>query len=128
MADIRTNGTEEIDDTLKLEAEHLAQEVAYAVHDIQLSSVLGAFDDRVYINLTTKEKESFCVQLTAQGFKIVGKEYNKVDEKCCKDNQCYETLYSLLDKVSPQYRVSFGNVLFQKLESLKSQQSDGEDG
>lgn len=68
MAD--KNGMEDTDDTLKLEAEHLVQEVAYAVHDIQLSPVLGASDKLVYINLTTKEKESFCVQLTAQGFKV----------------------------------------------------------
>lgn len=68
----------------------------------------------MYMNVTTKEGQEFCVHLCPAGFQVVGL---KIDCKDLEDNnpETYETPYAFLNKVSPSYRQSFGNLLVQKL-------------
>ncbi len=65
----------------------------------------------------------YCIELTAQGFRVVGHDYNRTD--LC-DEDYFETPYALLDKLSPMYRQAFGDSLVSKLMELHSsrQQSD----
>lgn len=48
---------------------------------------------------------------------MVGYAFNQVNEDL--STQYYETVYSLLDTLSPGYREAFGNALLQRLERLK---------
>lgn len=48
---------------------------------------------------------------------VVGYAFNQVNEDL--STQYHETVYSLLDTLSPGYRDAFGNALLQRLERLK---------
>jgi len=48
---------------------------------------------------------------------VVGYIFDQVDESL--NTQYHETVYSLLDSLSPGYREAFGNALLQRLERLK---------
>lgn len=80
---------------------------------------LPSSNSAIFINLTTLENVKFCVQLTASGFALVGRDY---DEANLKIDRCYETLYSLLNLISPLYANSFASILTEKLNALQSQQ------
>lgn len=51
---------------------------------------------------------------------VVSKEYDLVEEK--SKGKFYETIYSLLDNLSPGYRKSFGDTLALRLTELQNQQ------
>ncbi|KAK7503230.1 hypothetical protein BaRGS_00005495 [Batillaria attramentaria] len=111
--------------TLKIEAVEVVKEVAYAVNFVEISSVLPVSDFLVYLNLCTKENESFCVELSVQGFRVVGRQFNTVEGSCV--SPYYETIYSLLDAVSPGYRNSFSETLMQKLQQLQGSEEESMD-
>ncbi|GAB1599698.1 GSK3-beta interaction protein-like [Argonauta hians] len=108
--------------TLKIEAESVVKEIAYAVNCVQLSNILPSFDNLIHLNLRTKENQKYCVQLSSQGFQIVGHDFDVHD---VKNGKYFETIYSLLDHVSPEYRNSFGDVLLSKLQKVQEQQREG---
>lgn len=49
---------------------------------------------------------------------MVAFDFDQVDDSL--QNPYHETVYSLLDSVSPAYREAFGNALLQRLEALES--------
>ncbi|XP_063711655.1 GSK3B-interacting protein-like [Symsagittifera roscoffensis] len=103
---------------LSVEAEAAVREVSFAVDHVSISGTLPCNSDIVYLNMRTKEQKIFCVQLTIEGFAIVGEQFDSpsVNEK--KDLVFYETIYQLLDSNSEQYRHSFGMALSEKLEKI----------
>lgn len=100
------------------EAEAIIKEISFAVSEIQLSEKLEQSVNCVYMNLTTKEQKSHCVQLSGQGFRIVGMKFDEVNQE--EYSEFFETIYALLDTISPQYRESFGDALASKLSALES--------
>ena len=48
---------------------------------------------------------------------IVGRQFDTQNED--DFSRYFETIYALLDKVSPEYRNSFGEALLQKLQDLQ---------
>lgn len=48
---------------------------------------------------------------------MVGYAFDQVDDHL--QTPYHETVYSLLDTLSPAYREAFGNALLQRLEALK---------
>lgn len=116
--------TEEEDKVLdkeqwKLEAGHVIADVKQHVTDIAVSEKLQCSNQFIYLNLTTLEGLQFCVELSSAGFSVVG---NRYDDAPATGNQHFETPYSLLDFISPQYRNSFGNSLLAKLKKLNDEQ------
>ena len=116
--------TEEEDKVLdkeqwKLEALYVITDVKQHVTDITVSEKLQSSNQFIYLNLTTLEGLKFCVKLSSAGFSVVG---NQHDDASAQGNQHFETPYSLLDFVSPQYRNSFGNSLLAKLKKLSDEQ------
>ncbi|ELU03636.1 hypothetical protein CAPTEDRAFT_186190 [Capitella teleta] len=114
------------DRILTIEAEEAAKEIAFAVKDVVVSQELPYTKDLVYMNLTTRENQRLCIQLSCQGFRIVGNEFNKVTTDERKFSRHFETIYALLDDVSPGYRNSFGDALFMKLSALKETNDIGD--
>ncbi|XP_076766540.1 GSK3-beta interaction protein [Xylocopa sonorina] len=103
----------------KLEARAIIGDVKHHVKDIKVSEKLRNSNQLFYLNLTTLEGSRICVELSSAGFTIVGNEH---DDTSNRGNEHFETPYSLLDFVSPQYRDSFGNSLVDKLKRLSDRQ------
>lgn len=110
-----------MDVTLQIEAEEVVKEVSYAVKRVQISTVLPNCSDLIYLNLETKENKEFCVELSVRGFRVVSGCFDKIETE---NSKCYETIYALLDDLSPGYRNSFGDTLAMKLASLKQKQDE----
>ncbi|CAH2327934.1 GSK3B-interacting isoform X2 [Pelobates cultripes] len=108
---------------MRLEAEAVVNDVLFAVGNMFVSKNLPCAEDVAYINVEIKEGTRFCLELTDAGLRVVGYAYDRIDEET--HSQYHETIYSLLDSLSPAYREAFGNALMRRLEALKSDgQSD----
>ncbi|KAK7108675.1 GSK3B-interacting protein-like [Littorina saxatilis] len=115
---------EETEHTLRIEAQEVVKEVAYAVDSVKISTALPISDFLVYMNLRTKENDTFCVELSEQGFRVVGRQFDTVGSS--DEGKYYETIYSLLDSVSSSYRNSFSETLMAKLRTLQPDLQDEE--
>lgn len=102
---------------MRLEAEAVVNDVGFAVAEMHVSHRLNSALDVAYINVETREGNQYCVELTEAGLRVVGYAFDQVHEDLT--TQYHETVYSLLDTLSPGYREAFGNALLQRLESLK---------
>ncbi|XP_018619583.1 GSK3-beta interaction protein [Scleropages formosus] len=102
---------------MRLEAEAVVNDVLFAVAEMYVSHLLENTLDVAYINVKTREGNRYCLELTEAGLRVVGYEFDHVDDTLTC--QYHETVYSLLDSLSPGYREAFGNALLQRLERLK---------
>lgn len=102
---------------MRLEAEAVVNDVLFAVGEMHVAQSLNSASDVAYINVETREGNRYCLELTEAGLRVVGYAFNEVDEEL--STQYHETVYSLLDGLSPGYREAFGNALLQRLERLK---------
>ncbi|XP_034714976.1 GSK3-beta interaction protein [Etheostoma cragini] len=102
---------------MMLEAEAVVNDVLFAVAEMHVSQSLNGVSDVAYINVETREGNRYCLELTEAGLRVVGYAFDQVDEDL--NTQYHETVYSLLDKLSPGYREAFGNALLHRLERLK---------
>lgn len=111
---------EEID--FKVEAEMVIADIGFAVEEMSISNKLPSSREYVYLNILTKEHRSICVELSVLGFRIVGEKFDDNQEN--SNSKYYETIYALLDSMSPGYTKSFGEALVRKLSSLQSPTSE----
>ncbi|XP_065144631.1 GSK3-beta interaction protein isoform X2 [Paramisgurnus dabryanus] len=102
---------------MRLEAEAVVNDVLFAVTTMYVSHSLTSGVDVAYINVETREGHRYCLELTEAGLRVVGHTFDQVDDGL--STQYHETVYSLLDSLSPGYREAFGNALLQRLERLK---------
>ncbi|KAJ8290472.1 hypothetical protein GJAV_G00013280 [Gymnothorax javanicus] len=102
---------------MRLEAEAVVNDVLFAVAEMFVSQKLDSTLDVAYINVETREGNRYCLELTEAGLRVVGYAFDRVDDSL--SSQYHETVYSLLDSLSPGYREAFGNALLQRLERLK---------
>ena len=58
------------DEAIQIEAEAAIREIAFAVEYVERSRVLPGNLQLVYLNLTTREREDYCVELCLQGFRV----------------------------------------------------------
>ncbi|KAM3855795.1 GSK3B-interacting protein [Vipera latastei] len=103
---------------MRIEAEAVVNDVLFAVSNMFVSKSLPCVEDVAYINVETREKNRYCLELTEAGLRVVAYDFDQVDDSL--QNPYHETVYSLLDSVSPAYREAFGNALLQRLEALES--------
>ncbi|XP_007549374.1 GSK3-beta interaction protein-like [Poecilia latipinna] len=102
---------------MRLEADAIVNDVLFAVTEMHVSQSLTSALDVAYINVETREGNRYCLELTEAGLRVVGYAFDEVNEEL--NTQYHETVYSLLDTLSPGYREAFGNALLQRLEKLK---------
>ncbi|GFR71061.1 GSK3-beta interaction protein-like [Elysia marginata] len=117
MADAVDSDMIDDDRALTIEANEVIREIAYAVKFVEISTSIPATTNLVYINLTTKENQHMCVELSLQGFRVVAMEYDKINPEYISRH--YETIYSLLDSRSAEYRSTFCETLSNKLLNLQ---------
>jgi hypothetical protein len=102
-----------------LDAENWRVEANAVVRDIgkhvRKIDVLDSTDQLIYFNLTTIEGKDFCVELSGNGFRVVGTSHNQKNDS---SDEYFETPYTLLNKISPTFQQSFGNELVEKLNNL----------
>lgn len=102
----------------RVEAQAIINDVHEHVRDLQISNSLNSNNRSIHLNLTTLEGLEFCVRLSSEGFSIVSNRHNCSDNAEAENLQYFETIYGLLDTISPQYRNSFGNRLMDRLQQL----------
>ncbi|XP_072221227.1 GSK3-beta interaction protein [Leuresthes tenuis] len=102
---------------MRLEAEAVVNDVLFAVAEMHVSQSLTSASDVAYINVETREGNRYCLELTEAGLRVVGYAFDQVNEDL--NTPYHETVYSLLDTLSPGYREAFGNALLQRLERLQ---------
>ncbi|XP_018413878.1 PREDICTED: GSK3-beta interaction protein [Nanorana parkeri] len=101
---------------MRLEAEAIVNDVLFAVANMFVSKNLPCTVDMAYINVEIKEGTRYCLELTDAGLRVVGFAFDQVNPG--SRSQYHETVYSLLDSLSPAYREAFGNALLWRLEAL----------
>jgi len=99
------------------EAAAVIKDVEKYVEVILISDKLESSRQSIYLNLTTKEAKTFTIELSAQGFRVVGDHHNSTSQA---SSGVFETPYSLLDSISPTYREAFGNDLSNQLLKLQA--------
>lgn len=117
------------------EALAIIQDVEAHVAYIGVSEQLESKASCIYLNVRTLEGDTYCVSASKQGFAIKSKQFDTIDAEQPgiegktsdvvssqhKDNTSiihYETIYSLINHVSPMYVNSFGTELCAKLQQL----------
>lgn len=55
---------------LLLEAEDLERDIGVCVEQVRVSKVLESSERCVFINLETKEKQRYCVELSLRGYRV----------------------------------------------------------
>ncbi|XP_073980494.1 GSK3-beta interaction protein-like [Rhodnius prolixus] len=102
----------------RAEAAAVVQDVQELVKDISVSSDLQSSNKVIFLNLTTLENNSFTVELSTLGFRIVGSAHNSVNEITSYDQHYYDTPYALLSKVSQSFHERLSSCLAEKLLAL----------
>ncbi|RMB98767.1 hypothetical protein DUI87_24986 [Hirundo rustica rustica] len=104
---------------MRLEAEAVVNDVLFAVSNMFVSKTLPCAEDVAYINVETRERNRYCLELTEAGLRVVAYDFDQTDDRL--QTPYHETVYSLLDSLSPAYREVFGNAILQRLEALKKE-------
>ncbi|XP_026725398.1 GSK3-beta interaction protein [Trichoplusia ni] len=114
-----------------LDKESWPQEAEAAINDIRkhvksacISPTLLSNNQRIFINLTTLENSDYCIEMSGNGFRVVGRKYDDTSLSSI-ENMNYETPYALLNNISQKYRESFGGELMNKLLDLAARNSEG---
>ncbi|THD18738.1 GSK3-beta interaction protein [Fasciola hepatica] len=112
-----------------VEAKAAISEVAFGVKEIQMASdTLPCTDSLAYLNLTTLEGESMCVEISVKGFYPIGRQYNQTEPDPEGNNndeapEYYETVYALLSARSRLFRDQFSKRLSDRLRELDNRKS-----
>ena len=106
------------------EAEGAISDIRKHVKSASISPNLASNNQRIYINLTTLENAEYCIEMSANGFRVVGRKYDDTTLSSI-ENMNYETPYALLNNISQKYRESFGGELMNKLLDLAARNSEG---
>ncbi|XP_072932304.1 GSK3B-interacting protein-like [Epargyreus clarus] len=111
------------EETWPVEAEAAINDIRKHVNAASVSPKLRSSNQRIYINLTTLENSEYCIEMSAAGFRVVGRKYDDTSLATI-ENMNYETPYALLNSISQKYRESFGGELMNKLLDL-AKKSEG---
>ena len=122
MAGSTVDSGNEFDVCLNLQAPEIKKEIEFAVKSVEVSTEIPSTNDLAYFNIETQEKLKYCVELSLKGFRIVSNTFDFVQDGE-NENKFHETIYSLLDSMSPLYTATFAQVLKQKLEEMMEKRS-----
>jgi hypothetical protein len=108
---------------LEIEAISAVKEVAAFVQSICISEVLSRTTDLIFLNLHTLEGDTYCIELTQRGWRVCSNREDCMNgdfRKLDFHSRYFETIYQLLDVISPLYREQYANALTAKLNQLSS--------
>ena len=97
------------------EAQAAIREISFGVTSVSIDTTSSSSTE-VILSIVTLEGDSYRVSLTTQGYLVVERNQSVILENDASIR--VESIYALLDKLSPLYRDSFGNSLIGKLAAL----------
>ncbi|GMT10647.1 hypothetical protein PFISCL1PPCAC_1944, partial [Pristionchus fissidentatus] len=113
--------------SLELEAVAAMHELSFAVQSICVSEMLPRTTDLLFVNVTTTEGQPYCLELTLKGWRVTSLrtdcmigDFTRIEMFI----KYYDSLYALLDDISPGYRQRFGERVAKKLMMLQNEDSD----
>uniref|UniRef100_A0A1I7XNT1 DUF727 domain-containing protein n=1 Tax=Heterorhabditis bacteriophora TaxID=37862 RepID=A0A1I7XNT1_HETBA len=118
-----TNPTSRGDSSLELEAIAAVHELSFAVQSISVSEMLPRTPELIFVNLTTIEGQPYCLELTLKGWRITSLRLDCMIGDFTRlevFTKYYDSLYTLMDTISPGYRARFGEKLAHKLRLLQN--------
>ncbi|KAL1517741.1 hypothetical protein ABEB36_001472 [Hypothenemus hampei] len=98
------------------EAQGVINDVKDHVKHIEVSKSLESSNSRIFLNVETLEGNKYTFELTVQGFRFCGQDFDRDD---WQNQNYFETPYALLNSVSPRFKEAFVDVLFRKLTYCK---------
>ncbi|XP_018899317.1 GSK3-beta interaction protein [Bemisia tabaci] len=107
------------------EGKYVINEVKDFVRDIAISSLESEHNDKVYLNATTAEGDSYCIELCQLGFRVVSKQFDTISPEVSEESQWYDTPYALFNSLSPMFNKLFSQKLAEKLQNLQRENGDG---
>lgn len=113
-----TDGTD-CGDGWRDEATSTINDIKCFVNSISICEKLPCDQSGIYFNIETKEGKQLTVELSTAGYSICGEAFDQLNaEANGHSTHYYETIYALLDYISPGYRESFSSSLAMKLNAL----------
>ncbi|VDL73030.1 unnamed protein product [Nippostrongylus brasiliensis] len=104
--------------SLELEAIAAVHELSFAVASISVSEMLPRTPELIFVNVTTVEDQPYCLELTHKGWRITSLrtdcmigDFTRLD----LFTTYYDSLYALMDRISPGYRSRFNDKLALKV-------------
>ncbi|CAD6192017.1 unnamed protein product [Caenorhabditis auriculariae] len=124
------NNCSECRNSLEEEAVNAVRELEYAVKTVCISELLPRTAQLLFLNLTTLEGQTYCIELTERGWRIASNRQDCMNgdfRQLAMYTQYFETLYALLDTISPLYREKFSESLSARLNSLAATQKPAQE-
>ncbi|CAG9536689.1 unnamed protein product [Cercopithifilaria johnstoni] len=111
------------DSLLEKEALAAIREVGFAVRMISLPESLPRTSDLIFMNLITLEDRTYCIELTQRGWRVASDRHDSMNgdyRQLDLHTRYFETIYQLLNVISPEFRNQFANKLSDKLIALSN--------
>ncbi|KHN78239.1 GSK3-beta interaction protein [Toxocara canis] len=118
-----TNPHSRGDSSLELEAIAAVHELSFAVQSISVSEMLPRTPELIFVNVTTIEGQPYCLELTMKGWRVTSLRHDCMQGDFTRlelFTKYFDTLYELMDEISPGYRSRFSEKLAQKLRMLQA--------
>ncbi|EGT48135.1 hypothetical protein CAEBREN_19886 [Caenorhabditis brenneri] len=115
--------------TLEDEANNAVREHAYAVKTIAVSEMLPRTPQLLFINVTTTENHTHCIELTAKGWRVASNRNDCMNgdfRQLQIHTKYFDSLHSLLQEISPSFRKKFFGSIVDKLEDVKKERNESE--
>ncbi|EFO14021.1 hypothetical protein LOAG_14504 [Loa loa] len=109
------------DSMLEKEAVAAIREVGFAVRMISLPEALPRTADLIFMNLITLEDRTYCIELTQRGWRVASDRHDSMNgdyRQLDLHTRYFETIYQLLNVISPEFRNQFATKLSNKLIAL----------
>jgi len=113
--------------TLELEALAAVHQLSFAVQSISVSEMLPRTSELIFINVTTFEGQPYCIELTHKGWRVTSLRSDCMQGDFTRIElftMYHESLSTLLDLISPAYKLRFSEKLATRLRLLESGEED----
>ncbi|KAM3718466.1 GSK3B-interacting protein [Dirofilaria immitis] len=111
------------DSLLEKEALAAIREIGFAVRMISLPESLPRTSDLIFMNLITLEDRIYCIELTQRGWRVASDRHDSMNgdyRQLDLHTRYFETIYQLLNVISPEFRNQFASKLSNKLTALSN--------
>jgi len=110
--------------SLELEAIAAVHQLSFAVQSISVSEMLPRTPELIFVNVTTLEGQPYCLELTMKGWRVTSLRSDCMQGDFTRMElftKYYESLYDLMEVISPNYKQRFSEKLEQRLRLLETE-------
>jgi len=109
---------------LELEAIAAVHQLSFAVQSISVSEMLPRTPELIFVNVTTLEGQPYCLELTMKGWRVTSLRSDCMQGDFTRMElftKYYDSLYDLMEVISPNYKQRFSEKLEQRLRLLETE-------